>query len=287
MNFTPKLFIGIGATNAFYTLRETYLYEHWVGSQSEGRMVREIRSHHHFNLSIDLDEALAKASEDAERMGLPLETDRAKLEQEMREIKRATAEQLAEREKYIAQQAAWYLEMRAQRDAECRTKILAGEVSFGRFQGQQIENLPRDYLTWLAKKQPEFEEGSLMRLLADVVRDKHSDKLLPEPDPDRTTGEVGDRVTLEVDVLRNFPVQSDFGTLYIITMVTADRVCVVSKSTSFYAKVGEHLKIKATVRSHDTYKGQAQTRLQRIKIIEKPTPKKAETWADVLAQAQA
>jgi uncharacterized protein (DUF3820 family) len=270
-NFMPKLFISIGATNAFYTLRETYLSERFIGD----KMIREIRSHHHFNLSQDLDAAIAKAQEDAVRMGLPFEFSREKLEQEMRDITRATAEELEAREKARLADIKYYEEMRADRKLEQEGKILNGEVSFGHYFGQQIAELPRDYLTWLVKKLSDFEEGSLMRLLAEVVRDKHSDKLLPEPDKTSTVGKIGERVTLDVEVLRNYPVQTDYGTLYIITMVSAERVCIVSKSTSFYAKVGEKLHIKATVKSHDEYKGQAQTRIQRIKVLDQVEKKAA------------
>ena len=263
MGYTPKLFIGIGATNAFYTLRETYLYERVVGQRIE----REIRSFHHFNLSQDVDEAIEKAAEASLRMGVEFNQTRDSLVSEMREIKRATADQLAAREAAYKEQTEFYEALRAQHKAEQEQGLRAGEITFGRFNRYKVADLPRDYITWVVKKLAEFEEGSLMRLLAEILRDNHADKMLPEPDADKVVGEPGQRVELDVEVLRIYPCQSDFGTLYIITMVTAERACVVSKSTSFHTEVGKRLKIKATVKKHDNYKGQAQTQVQRIKVL--------------------
>ena len=48
----------------------------------------------------------------------------------------------------------------------------------------------------------------------------------------------------------------------------ATGACLVSKSGAFYAEEGEELKIKATVKEHAEYLGQAQTVVQRIAVLE-------------------
>jgi hypothetical protein len=52
-----------------------------------------------------------------------------------------------------------------------------------------------------------------------------------------------------------------------VTMATPERACLLAKG-KFNAQVGEKLKIKATVKRHDEYKGQPQTVVNRVKVIE-------------------
>lgn len=271
--FTPILFIGIGATSAYYTLRESYLHHEWVGGR-DGYMHSEVRSFHHFNLSTDLAEAIAKAEADAENMGLPLKADREQLACDMRAIKRATEDEMERRRAaYAAQQALWTAEREAKR-AEQFQQLAEGVVSFGKYNGEKIEDLPRGYLGWLAKKVADFEQASLLRALADVIRDRYAHLLPPEPNPAMLLGEQGQRLTLDVDVIRSHFYERPHAVahwkmerVYIVTMVTKEGACVVSKSANFYAKEGDKLTIKATVKVHDEYKGQAQTVIQRIKVV--------------------
>lgn len=281
MSFVPKLFIGIGATSAYYTLRETYLHQQWVGGR-DGYMHSEVRSLHHYNLSQDADEAIAKATEAGREMGLPFEDTREDIASQMRDIKRATAEEMERRraaekareEEWEAARALW--------NARRLEVINAGVVSFGKYDGEKIEDLPRGYLDWLVNKLPEFEEGSLLRALATVVRDNYASCLAPKADPNKLIGEVGERLMLNVDVVKVYKYERPHAvahwkteTVYIITMVTDDGACVVSKSASFFARECDKLTLKATVKAHDEYKGQAQTVIQRIKVLEQIEKKAA------------
>ncbi len=279
--FKPELFIGIGETHAFYTLRESYLHQQWVGGR-DGYMHSEVRSFHHFNLSTDLDEAIAKAEADADKMGLPLNADRESLACQMRDIKRATAEEMeARRAALAAREAEWAAEREA-RQQERVEKIKNGIVSFGKYENESIENIPRGYLSWMVKKLNDFEDGSLMRVLAEVVRDKYLHLMLPEPNPTLTIGQEGERLELDVEVIRLSKYERPHPvahwttvTVYIVTMVTPEGACIVSKSSSFYATEGERMRIKATVKCHDDYCGQAQTVVQRIKVLEQVEKKAA------------
>lgn len=274
MGFIPKLFIGIGATSAFYTLRETYLHEQWVGGR-DGYMHREIRSFHHFNLSTDLNNAVAKAEAAAQQMGLPLDADPEKLQCDMRDIKRATAEEMERRRvAYAEQQSIWDAERAAKR-AEQLAQIHSGVVSFGKYDGRKFDELTPGYLAWLVSKVSEFEEGSLLRALAETVRDNYAHLLPRQADPSKLIGAPGQRLDLDVEVTRVYTFERPHPvahwkteSVHIVTMVTSDGACVVSKSTSFCPREGESLRIKATVKTHDGYKGQAQTVVQRIKVID-------------------
>lgn len=295
MSYQPHLFIGIGEHSHFFTLRETYLHT-WHDSYGEHS---EVRSHHHFNLSQDATEALAKAQECAERMGLELRSNAQTLQQEMADIQRATAEELARRAEREAKWAQERADNEKARDA-FRFELLAAGIwplprggisNFDVEQGFKIEDykdqagatvirraldgdrlwdmkLIRDQdvglLTWWARK--EDFETEIAQALRKWILENCADLLLPEPHPTKTVGEPGKRQDFEATVIRRASFDGEWGRTYIVTMVTPDGVCLVSKSGSFDADPGDKLKFKATVKKHDEYRGQAQTVVQRIKV---------------------
>lgn len=262
--FQPSLFIGIGEKSCYFTLRERYLHEQWIG----GRCEKEIRSFHHFNLSQDPDEAIAKATEAAERLGLPLNTTRAEITEQLNAIKRATADELKERQE---REIRWEAE-RAEREAkwmeEQKALIVDGRfpTCFRNHGGEPFIAAGIGYLNWVMDKADEFKPGSLLAMVANKVLELHADLRLPCPDKTKVIGEPGKRQTFEVTVIRTFDFTGIYGTTYFVTMVTPDGCCLLSKGR-FNAEVGEKLTIKATVKEHDEYKGQAQTVVQRVAVI--------------------
>lgn len=287
MSFTPSLFISVGSTGAFFTLRETYEHEIYIRGEGpmggavvngtyQGQVHREIRSMHHFNLSQNLDEAISKAESFAESAGLELRYDRAALDMEMRTIERATAEVLERRKREQQErEAAWQAEREAaQRELEER--ISKGIFPVGPYRGLEFGEAPRDYLTWLGRGYDRFEEGSIMRTLGLAIAQKVPELLLPTPDQAATLGKPKERLRLAVTVVRcaHFDRQSFNGygyeRVYVTTMVEqATNACIVVKSASFSAEPGEELRIKGTVKEHSEYKGQMQTVLQRV-VVEDP-----------------
>lgn len=271
MAFTPYLFIGVGELGCFFTLREAYLHEQWVGGQG-GYLHKEVRSFHHFNLSQDADEAFEKAKASADRFALELRTTRESLAEEMNAIHRATAEQLERRAREQKEREDQWAAERAAEEERKRQVILSGKFAFGPYSGKQFEEAPRGYLSWLMDTLPAFEEGSLMKLTAQEVARRVPHLALPKPHATLTVGEPKKRLTFEVTVVRvryfDREAYMSYGRLervYIVTMVDkATGACLLSKSTAFAPEEGEELKIKGTVKEHSDYKGQAQTVLQRI-----------------------
>lgn len=268
MPFTPYLFIGVGETGAFFTMRETYLHESFI----EGARHTEVRSMHHFNLSQDADEAFRKAEEFAEAHAMELRTSRDDLAEKMREIQRATAEQLAERQRrYEQQQADWAAERAAALQAKLDT-VAEGKFPIGPYQGKAFEEAERGYLDWIMRKLPEFEAESLMRAIAEAVTATCAHLLLPVPDADKLVGEPKKRMQFDVTVVRSVyfdrPSWNGWGyeRVYVTTMVAKDGACLVCFSTSFAPQVGEEIRIKATVKEHSDYNGQAQTIVQRVAV---------------------
>jgi uncharacterized protein (DUF3820 family) len=265
--FVPYLFVGVGATSAFYTLRETYMHSVVI----DGVPHKEVRSYHHFNLSQDADEAITKAQDYAERNMIELRSTREQLENDMREIKRANAEQLAAREAYYEQQAEYWTQYRLEWERLLREKVIAGEFANGPYCGKKFRDVPRGYISWVIKKGPEFDEGSLMRLTADELKKHCADLVLPEPSPTLTVGEPGQRLVFEATVIRSrfYKRLNDFNhreeLVHITTMVDKTTgACLLVKSPKFNPLEGAEVRIKGTIKAHDDYKGQAQTVLQRV-----------------------
>lgn len=262
-NFEPCLFISIGQFNHYFTLRETYLHER----HEAGRTIQEVRSTHHFNLSQDANEAYSKAVKFAGEYGMRLNTTLESLTEEMNEIKRATAEELAAREKAEKEKYERWAFEKEQNNQQLLEVINAGFFPFGKYQGKAFEKAERSYVYWLIKKQMEFEEGSLLRMVADKIVNDYPELAAPEFLADAYLGQENERLILNVEIVRQASFVGTFGIVYILTMVTPENVCVVSKG-SFSAPVGDKLKIKATVKYHDIYNGQAQTVVNRVKVID-------------------
>jgi uncharacterized protein (DUF3820 family) len=273
MSFVPYLFIGIGETSAFFTLRETYLHEQWVGGQG-GYMDKSVRSFHHFNLSQNAFEAFEKAKTYSEQMCIELKTSVEDLNQQMRDIKKASAEQLAER---AAKMKAQEEENRAAYEeylAERAAKIASGVFVFGPYKGQPFAEATRGYLSWMMDKCESFEEGSVLRLTAESVLKLVPHLALPKPDKTLTVGEPKKRLEFDVIVIssRNFVKDSFSGfgqeVCYVTTMVDKKtNACLICFSGAFSPNEGEEFKMKATVKDFSEYNGQAQTIVQRVTVL--------------------
>lgn len=284
-NFVPSLYISIGETSAFFTLRETYEHVAYIPSEGpmgnsivngvyQGRVEVSIRSFHHFNLSQDADEAFAKAKACSEQMGLKLTSTRDQLTDQMRDIKRAKAEELAERQRRADERQAQWDAERELYIKERNEKIEAGFFTFGPYAGKKFEEAPRGYLSWLMDMVNEFEAGSVIRLTAESVLRLVPHLAMPKPDKTLHVGAEKQRLAFDVIVIasRHF-VREGFGyggpeVVYVTTMMDKPTgACLVVFSTAFAPDECEEFKIKATVKSHDEYKGQAQTIVQRVTVL--------------------
>lgn len=271
--FIPHLYIGIGETNAYFTLRETHqryipgdgpMGNAVVNGVYQGRVVTA--SHHIKNLSQDAHEALAKAREYADAVGLELRANVERMKEELRDIGRATAEQIARREEALRIDQ----ELRDERERQwiegCLKSIDDGFVPFGRYAGKPIGEAPVQYRQWVAAAK---HENEILAHLGDAVRTRYSADFPPAAIPGVTVGKVGERVTLRVRCIGRFVINTDFGQLYITKMVDLDsRALLVVKSGSWSMTPEDpETKIKATVKSHGEYRGEVQTALQRVKEV--------------------
>ncbi len=267
--FTPYLYIGIGETSAFFTLRETYLHETWY----EGQRNCEVRSFHHQNLSQDPGEAFEKATKFSDNMGLELRTTREAIERELREIRRASAEEIERRQREAVEREERWAAERQKRFEDQVALAQQGIFPFGRYEDERFEDIPRGFLSWIVRAQETFEEGSTIRAVAKILSAKYQHLLLPTPDPDAVIGQPKQRLVFDVTVTRVHPYTrpsfSGYGeeVVYITTMVCNEtKACLICFSGAFCPEEGAKLEIKATVKEHTEYKGQAQTVVQRVAI---------------------
>jgi hypothetical protein len=278
--FTPSLFIGIGETCAFYTLRETYLHETYLPSDTamggcvlngsyQGEVIREVRSFHHFNLAQDQVEAFEKAQAVARELGMDLITKREALSTMMRDIKRRDEEQMRAARLEAAVRANEYVDTHADRwMMENLTTTPRNTFRIGKHAGKtfaEVNQFDRDYLEFMAVADDRFSkpESELRRLCLETFLEKTPAVLI---ETDDHFGTIGDRVTIDVTIKSVKVLHTDYGTTLLIKMVGSEG----HRFTSFYSgnkfnpKAGETFTVKATIKDHDDYDGINQTLLNRI-----------------------
>lgn len=176
-----------------------------------------------------------------------------------------------------AKQAAWAAEALANREA-----FLAANAAL-------IERA-KPYMTTNAEGEPSFiarvitkaiekshiTEGQATAILNVIEKIETAAKVAAASEH---VGQVGKRIEVAVTVERVTEfIRPKFGAHWIeecfaiVTMRTAEGAAIVSKSTSFWSEKGRQLKIRATVKEHTEYKGEKQTIIQRVAVLE---PKEA------------
>jgi len=276
-SFAPVLFIDIGATAAFFTLRETYLHRRHIPGEGafgnavvngayQGTVVEEERSFHHFNLSQDADEAWSKASEYAQRVGLPLVGSVDEIRTQLRDIQRATAEEM---------------ERRRQHHEQLRQERLAARAAEA--QAWRAENA--DLVEWLnahAECGDEFvrslsaslkDWGSLTSGQTTAARAAMARS--HQAAASRHVGQVGQRIkgarvrvvsSRLLSVISQYPrierhvvkLEDEAGNIYAWFTSHGERPFDLFEPASF------------TVKDHDEYRGVKQTVVQRVAF--KPQP---------------
>jgi len=260
--FIPKLIIGVGATGAYFTLRETYLHCSYIGGA--GETVTELRSFHHYNLSQDSSDAFDKAVSASEAMGIQLQTTFDSLKEEMREITRCNAEQMAERQKAIDAREEQWANGRKERLNELLNVIAMGKYPIGSYADKEFRDAPIGYVNWILTS---VFNDVIMLAIQDAVIANCSDMKLPVAKIDAKFGKEKEKVELYgVTVISKKGFMGYYGYVNVITMVTKEKECIVAMGT-FIADVGEILNIKATIKDHDVYLGQTQTKINRVKRI--------------------
>ena len=283
--FTPSLYIGIGETCAYYTLRETYLHENYIPSGGDmggcvhngvyqGEVVREVRSHHLFNLAQDMEEAFEKATAYARDTGLDLTTKREALSTMMRDIVRRGEEEMRAERIEQSERANAYVDQYADRWVmENLTTTHRNTFGYGKYAGKtfaEINAFDRDYLNYMVHAPVGYDdkpEKELRRLCLETFLEKTSAGLI---ETDDHFGTIGDRVTIDVTVKSVKVLHTDYGTTLLIKLVGSEghRFTTFYSGNKFNPKAGEKFTVKATIKDHDDYDGINQTVVNRIAPVE-------------------
>ncbi len=282
MGFIPHLFIGVGATGAFFTLRETYQHEIYVpgagsfgnsvvNGEYQGSVHTETRSFHICNLSQDPDEAIAKAKKYSEKLATPFFGTRETLTEQMREIARASREEVERRAREQKELEDRWAAERAERRKEQIDLLYAGIISFGRYRDKEFAAVPSHYLQWLVEGTEDFDQESLPVIAGGIIAKNYSYLLPIKPSRDMHFGAIGEReeVTVTVYSIKHFTYSNGWDQGIIATLVTEAGACLICFGQAGYdMEEGQKLRIKATVKDHSEYRGQSQTIVNRIKILE-------------------
>ena len=252
--------IGIGEKSKFFTLRH-----HWEEPNYEmnayGRYIVTgftAKSEHFQNLSQNYQEALTKAKRAALAYNLPLSASETRDEQ-LSEIRRREREEIAAENLAEAQA----------RDAEITAylgqyKITTTVLWFGKYAGQSIYSViefDRDYLEFLAAGS---DETNLFKARIRVLLDRTpvAEKLVSN-----YIGTIGQRLTLECSVVFTKWIDTQFGQSRLIKFQIATGETLVSfYSGNYYFEIGEKVTIAGTVKAHEEYNGEKQTKINRITV---------------------
>ena len=270
--YSPKLFISVGETHAYFTLRETELVPFG------GRWI--VSSFHHQNLSVNADEAFAKAQSIAQSMCLPLESKREELDRPMREIVRLSRDELESIRLFNEAQQAEMEQARQEREKAFRamidSKLAEGVMPVGKFSGSRFDDLDLGYVNWIMSA--EFDDNSVLATVKTYLLENFSHRKLPSPDKTATVGEVGQKINVtDATVIRiaHFyrPSFSGYGTecVSVVTLCTKGGACLLVKTTGKFADnlaVGDVVSFSGKIKAHSVYNGQSQT------VIERATRKK-------------
>lgn len=282
MSYTPHLFIGIGHTYAFFTLRETYLHVVYGKDPTTGAAIirgTEVRSFHHFNLSQDPQEAFEKAQSCAKQMGLTLSNKNPiELEKALRDIKRSNAEEMHAKLVAQAWAASSYVDVYSDRWMMmnlAENPLKDRKFNFGKHAGKtfaEINQIDREYLEFMATPDTrEHVEDSplkeLRRQLLTTWLENHESQSIETNNA--WVGEKGDKIEACIFIKESRPVDTGWGTTTLVKAINeaGNRFTIwYSGSKLDFEKLeGQWLDIKATIKGHDEFRGENSTTLTRVR----------------------
>ena len=287
-NFPHGYFIAAGRGNKMFTLRQ-YVPKYSGPSEILNGVYQgnvEVGSEYVVNLSSDPDEAYEKALSYARKTGYPLRCGRPT--SELLDIHRSTSEQVAERERLNLERLQREQALREEahnnfldnqiKDAEEFLRF--GRMPFGAHKGKLFtcedrtsDSIPKSYLRWLLEQVETEDRATVLTVTQDYIREHNlvdEDLDLPALDKNAFLGKLKERRVIQATVVRIASFLSDYtGRTYVYTLAAENNECVVWFSTADQDfDIGESVIVKGTVADHNTRDGQAQTRINRVKVLD-------------------
>ncbi|MBP8954715.1 MAG: hypothetical protein KBI47_20165, partial [Armatimonadetes bacterium] len=152
--------------------------------------------------------------------------------------------------------------------------------------GLKKEDLTSDYLYNLSVvgKEPAVSMNGIGILASAVVAyekakgEELSKKKAAKGEGPKHVGTVGERSTFDVTVVREHVTEGFYGTTYIYGLEDQDGNKLTWFASNPVLEQGQRVKLLATVKAHDEYKGVPQTVITRAKVVEEGKLKKALGW---------
>jgi hypothetical protein len=255
---TETYYISTGALTAMYTLRAQW-YENAV---IEGENVSIERDNYIRNLSTDGDTAALKANAMGYAVTAPLF--------DLNEIKRRRSDHIARLVK--EREDADEIE-RVAKEQRLVDLIKDGRFPFGKFGDKKFEAADRGYIMYWLKVTP---EDSVSRSLVSALRAVYPEyvKLLDLKANDNYFGTEKTRYkNLAGTVVADFGYNGFYGWVSIVKIILDTGEMVVYQGTGNLAlpngdsfAEGDVLIFDCTVKSHEVYDGEIQTKVQRLKF---------------------
>jgi hypothetical protein len=119
----------------------------------------------------------------------------------------------------------------------------------------------------ISEKQVAFIKNLVDRIAnRATVEAEHAVKRAEQAAISKHVGTVGERIDFELTVCFATSFETQFGTMFVHVMNDAAGNVVVYKGSNEIGKRGEALKVKATIKKHDSREGVAQTLIARPKV---------------------
>jgi hypothetical protein len=223
-------------------------------------------------LTSKLGTSLAKAYEYAKEMGLELQYDPARnifppdLDAIAQAKRDAKADKKSARQKIIDDRQAAFDKARQDRRAASELSLENGIYPFGKYNGERIDSQP-GYANWMVEKKATFEKGSLLEYAVGVIERKYAHLLAKAESvyaPGHRPEKEKTRIQIKGTVIRSMSFSSDYGITYWIFIKDETGLCVVAKG-GWWADEGTEVDVVATIKTKETYKGQDQTVVNRVK----------------------
>lgn len=260
-------YVSSGELNRMHTLRVRFPETMYASDGEGGSTAYEvIRDWHIVNLSTDWDTAVEKAKAHAEAAeGRYSEGEKFELgvirnrTPEEIEADRLAAEAVVAkvREEAEERERAWR--------ADKLDFIVAGKWPYGRYAGEKFDKADEGYIVYWLELEIEGDDviaESLKNALA-----AHFPHLANIPKPNESYfGEIKKRYTVTVTPIASFSFEGYYGRCYVEKYVSEGGELLVYKGGAPKGfPLGKPVKIVATVKDHDEYKGEKFTAIIRIK----------------------
>lgn len=268
-------YIASGEENKMFTLRCRYAEKAYNYEGVAYTMERDVYC---VNLSINAKKALEKARKYVAKeknatlneKGMP----------DLEEIRRRSEEELArerEIERKIQAQREQEKQERCTRDKnEKIATIKNGKWPFGKYKGEKFVDTVGDasYIQYMGNKNivvndnRDISDSTVFAVLQQTLKETFPNFFnLPKPNQNHF-GNIKEKVEINVTLVKEIFFETQWGVSKLLTFVKDSGECIVYKGTSdLKCELGEQITMKCTIKSHNTYKYQAQTFVTRPKLL--------------------